>query len=74
MNFVPFCSQMFLKSSLHVLRNMRTKGQHRRGSYLMFTEIKAILTRSHDTILSDLAGVLSLAVLTMGMLCLPGIL
>ena len=40
----------------------------------MFNEIKTILTRSHDTILSDVAGVLSLSVLTMGMLYLPGML
>lgn len=39
----------------------------------MIAQIRSTLSRSRDTLLFDLAGVLTLAVLTVGMLHLPGL-
>ena len=39
----------------------------------MFSQIRQILETSRDTLLYDLAGVLALGVMTVGMLHLPGL-
>jgi hypothetical protein len=52
---------------------MRTKQQLISERRLKMTRIVEILTHSRDTILSDAAGVLGLAVFTYGLLYLPGL-
>ena len=39
----------------------------------MFTEIKAVMTRSGDTLLEDVVGVVSLFALLVAGLCLPSL-
>ena len=39
----------------------------------MITQATQILARSRDTLMYDLAGVVALAVMTVGMLYLPGL-
>jgi hypothetical protein len=68
---------MFLKSSLHAARDMRTNQQQNKLGTMeitMLNEILAIARRNQDTLLTDLAGVAALVVMLMGALHLPTVL
>jgi hypothetical protein len=64
---------MFLKSSLQVNRNMRTKWQQNvlLQENEMAREIRTMFDRSRETILADALGVVALIVILVGGLSLP---
>jgi hypothetical protein len=67
----PFCSQMFSKSSLHIINHMRTIGQHNSEEPMM-TKVKKLFVRPAFPLLDDLAGVTVLFVLLFAGLTLSG--
>jgi hypothetical protein len=66
---------MFLKSSLHWLMKVRTKGKQsikNKGAAAMITQFKETLHRSRDTLLQDAVGAGALVVMLLVGLHLPG--
>ena len=67
-------SQMFSKSSLHVVNGVRTNGQQRReGGRAVIETVKTALTRQKETLWQDALGALSIAVILVGALHLPSL-
>lgn len=68
---------MFLKSSLHAVNDVRTKGQQRErtitGEPKMLNDIKTVYSRSGATILQDAMGAAALLVMLTVGLFLPGL-
>lgn len=66
---------MFSKSSLHIVKNMRTKRQLEDGDADMTTlrQIKDIASRAEATLLQDAAGAAALTVMLVVGLHLPSL-
>lgn len=63
---------MFSKSSLQGIKDVRTNEQHKE-EITMLTELKAVLSRSSDTLAGDAAGAAALVILLIVGLYLPAV-